>query len=108
MAESSQVKSAVQAAVLRTAYRPPTVQWAGLNYARAKGLSIYWPLTTSGPYGAYVGGGIFSSTADGTWDAFLEAYLGGRPRAGLPIEAQRVNRPRASGPNTVVLPILQR
>ncbi|MFH1085135.1 MAG: clostripain-related cysteine peptidase [Chloroflexota bacterium] len=107
-AESNQVKTAVQAAVLRTAYRPPTIQRAGLNYARAKGLSIYWPLSASGPYGAYVNGKIFTTTADGTWDEFLEVYLGGRPRTGLPYEPPRVDRPRASGSYVVVLPIVRR
>lgn len=104
-AAAAQVKSAVEAAVVREAYRPPTYFfYPGLNYANTHGLSIYWPAAPGGDYGRYVDDHLFRSTTDGTWDEFLEAYFGGRARGGLPVKRGPVERLPAT--TVVALPIV--
>jgi hypothetical protein len=107
--QSAAVKAAVEAAVLRTAYRPATSQYQGLTYGNTHGLSIFWPEMPAGDYGRYVDDRIFSATRDGTWDEFLQAYFGPRPRMGMPVNRGPVPRlPATTLVYEVALPIIQR
>jgi hypothetical protein len=113
-AEATALKSAVEAAVVRLAYRPADAQtpW---DYADAHGLTIFWPKTTSGSYAAYVSDQIYNSTRDGQWDEFLRSYFGlnsSGGRGGMQTSVGAVER-LAATPTTptipsVFLPLLQR
>jgi hypothetical protein len=106
VAESTAVKNAVEQAVLLTDQR----SGGALDYRRTTGLSIYWPLTASGSYSQYVNGQIYTSTNDGTWDEFLQAYHGGRTRAGLPFDPGPAEREPGEVTTTIsiYLPLISR
>lgn len=79
--QADTLKSAIEAAVVRLAYRP-----AGpglpLDYSHAHGLTIFWPKTASGSYTPYVENQLYNSTRDGQWDEFLQAYFGPSANSG--------------------------
>jgi len=100
--EGQALKAAIEASVLRTAQRSD----GDLDYGDTHGLSIYWPLTASGGYGAYVDGQIYNSTRDGAWDEFLTAYFGDGVRAGLPVDMGPAERQQTT--RNLLLPLILR
>jgi hypothetical protein len=100
--EGRALKQAIEAAVMRSAQRSD----GDLDYGDTHGLSIYWPLTASGGYGAYVDGQIYNSTRDGAWDEFLTAYFGEGVRAGLPVDMGPAERQQTT--RNLLLPLILR
>jgi hypothetical protein len=100
--EGQALKDAIEAAVLRTEQRSS----GELDYSNTHGLSIYWPLTASGGYSAYISGQIYNSTREGAWDEFLTAYLGEGARAGLPVDMGPAERQQTT--RNLLLPFILR
>jgi hypothetical protein len=100
--EGRALQQAIAAAVMRSAQRSD----GDLDYEDTHGLSIYWPLTASGGYGAYVDGQIYNSTRDGAWDEFLTAFFGESVRAGLPVDMGPAERQQTK--RSLLLPIIMR
>jgi hypothetical protein len=100
--EGQALKEAIEAAVLRTAQRSD----GDLDYGDTHGLAIYWPLTASGGYGAYIDGQIYNSTREGAWDEFLSAYFGEGVRAGLPVDMGPAERQQTT--KNLLLPFIVR
>jgi hypothetical protein len=100
--EGQALKDAIEAAVLRTAQRSD----GDLDYEDTHGLAIYWPLTASGSYGAYVNSQIYNSTREGAWDEFLTAYFGEDVRVGLPVDMGPAERQQTK--RNLLLPLIVR
>ena len=100
--EGQALKDAIEAAVLRTAQRSV----GDLDYEDTHGLAIYWPLTASGSYGAYINNQIYNSTREGAWDEFLTAYFGEDVRAGLPVDMGPAERQQTK--RNLLLPLIVR
>ncbi len=114
--ESNALKAAIDAAVRQVNYRPAH-QKLNIDYSNAHGLTIFWPQSARSPYpyDEYISGGLYSATASGTWDDFLNAYFGSDGRRGMSASIGPVDRrvaPDVQVPgeqnNKIFLPLIAR
>lgn len=117
VAESNALKAAIEQAVRRVDYRPAISQ-INVDYGNAHGLSIFWPQSalTPYPYSEYISGQLYEATVSGSWDNFLDAYLGNNSgRRGMSASVGLVDRGDGSpisvpggNDNQIFLPIVVR
>ncbi|MEZ4678659.1 MAG: clostripain-related cysteine peptidase [Caldilineaceae bacterium] len=117
VAESNALKAAIDAAVRQSNFRPAHAQ-LNVNYSNTHGMTIFWPQSARSPYpyDEYISGQLYSATASGTWDDFLNAYFGNDGRRGMSASIGPVDRrvapdvqvPGGDLNNQIFLPVIVR